>query len=64
MEASQALHSAMAYQDAKTLVLCSRGLRAFLKDPVCITLMEANRNPREVSWDTVEKKMATYKEGS
>lgn len=37
-----------AYQYGKTLVLHSRGLGDFPKDPVHITLLEAKPNPREV----------------
>ena len=42
--------------------LCSRGLGTCPKDLVHITLLKADSDPREVSWDTLEKKAATYKE--
>ena len=53
-----------AYQYGKTLVLHSRGLGDFPRDPVHITLLEAKPNPREVSWGIQEGKAASYKEGS
>lgn len=51
-------------QSAKTLVLCPRSLGVFPKDPAHNKIVEANLSPREVSWDTLEWKMATYEEGS
>lgn len=53
-----------AYQYAKTLVLQTRGLGDFTIDPVPIALMEADSNLREVSLDTLERKISTYKAGS
>jgi len=43
--------------------LCSRGLGTFPNHPVHITLLKADSHPGEVSWDTLEKKAATYEEG-
>ena len=42
-----------AYHHAKTLVLHSIGLGAFLKNLVHIALVEAEPNPRETLWDTL-----------
>lgn len=39
-------------------------MRAFPKDPVYIVLAEVEPNPGEVSWDTLERKVGTYEEGS
>ena len=41
----------------------SRGLGTFPNRPVHITPLKANSNPGEASWDTLEKKAATYEEG-
>ena len=63
MGASWALLNTMVYQHTKALILCSRGLGIFPKT-LSITLMEANHNTGKVFWDILEKKLATYEDGS
>ena len=40
-----------------------RGLGVSPNDPATIGLVEADPNPREFDWDTLEKEVATYKTG-
>lgn len=42
------------YQHVKALLLSSRVLGASPKEPVCITLMEAQPNPSKVHWDITD----------
>lgn len=46
------------------LVLGSRGLETFAKYPVSTVQVELDSNPREVNWDTLEREVAAYEEGS
>lgn len=59
MEASWALLGATAYQYAKALILCSRGLWDFLRGPMHTELVAADPSSREVDRDTLERKVAT-----
>ena len=54
--------SMLSYQPAERSPALEVRLRGFLKDPVHITLAEADLKP-EVSWDSLERKIANY-EGS
>ena len=49
-----------ARQQARAVLLLSRGLGAFSKDPVCKTLVEADSNSWVLHWDTQEGEAATY----
>lgn len=64
MEASWALLDSSVYQHVKALVLCSRDLRAFPKYSVSDEQVKLDSSPREVNWNTLEREVAAYEEGS
>ena len=58
------MEASWGYTNMPRLWYDTRGLRAFPKDPVHIMIVEADLSPREVSWNTLGRKAASYEDGS
>lgn len=55
-----ALLSTVAYQHAKSIVLCSWGLGTFPNTWANTALVEVDPDSLEADWDTLEWEMAAY----